>query len=563
LPNRRPFDASLAPIALLLPVGLLELAINRLAVPLLRPGRGAPPLWHTALDYSGLFLFYFASLLGIAAIGLRALRAIESAPDRRQRGLVSVAPLLLLAVLSAWALLGAPSQSLTFAMEVAFAVAVASAVVRGFGHFTRRRRDLGIVVGTVILAAPLMLHFVAALGGRYWWSQDMYDGAGAQMARIGALALAIAGLASPYCLAPRPFVRAVTKVAPVVVAILVAVIAAMLLRHDYLGTARAVKLAIGIELQTTRADPQLTLYLLAVATMSWTIASCALAATGPRRAVACALGLLLLGGYGFQWPLQYLFLALGIISIADAAVPVKAAERSSVIEAPAVDDATWGRYLGAISTALRRRCATLHSLTTRASDGTTSSVLVGEADGRSIRARIDRDLGVVIGLDIVIGRDLDLSANQAATLTVVCDDLHLAQDAPTVTPPIVSGDALFDRRFRCHGAAGELQQLFDAGARDRALGLFDGWFAYARGQSLRYRTYPGRGAAVDHLIPMADLAQGHVPNGAGERVVVIVDLLLELAARGEVVGGNELAGISSDGNTMDVGATGTSTGVDR
>jgi hypothetical protein len=544
LPKRRSAEAQrpeaaravLAPLWFLLVAGVLELAINRLAVPLLRPARGAPPGWHTALDYAGLFLFYFASLLGVIVAGLRVARALEAEPAQRRAELATAVPLAALAVLASWAVLVAPSEGVTFALEACLAAVVLVQIGRGAGWFLGQPRDLGITIGVALLAAPLAVHFFAVVGARYWWPEGTYDGIGASMGQASGLALAIAGLASPYSLAPRPFVRSVTRVAPVLVAISVAVVAAMLLRHDYLGTARAIKLAIGVELQTTSADPQLTIYLLALATLSWTIASCALAATAPRRMVAVGLGLLVLGGHAFEWPLHYLLLALGLITTADVATPVRAAERQVPGAGPAIDDATWGRYLGTVSATLRRRCASLHSLTTRSAEGATSSVLVGEVDGRALRIRIDRDRGVVIGLDLAIGRDLELSGRgggTAATLVVVSDEPYLLEDAPAARPAIASGDAAFDARFRSFGAEAELGALFDASTRSLAVTLLDGWLACAQGQCLRYRSYLRHGG-IDPVIPLGDLAQGLVPGGAGERVRVMVELLFELAARAQV-----------------------------
>jgi hypothetical protein len=469
LSKRWPDDAPLAPILFLLPAGLLELVINRLAVPLLRPARGVPPDWHTALDYAGLFLFYFASLLGVIVGGLRAWRALEAPPEERRAQLVTAAPMLALSALSAWAILVAPSRGVTFGLECCLATLVVVSIGRGLGGLLGRPRDPGVAIGVFFLGAPLLVHFLAVLGARYFWAEDTYDGIGPAVVQMGTILLAVAGLVSPYCLAPRPFVRSVTRVTPMLVAIGVALLAAWLLRRNYLGMAHAIKEAIGVELQTTSADPQLTIYLLAVATLAWTLSSCAQAAAAPRRMVAVGLALLLLGGHAFEWPLHYLLLAIGLSTLADAAAPVLPAERALAAMAPgagpAIDDATWGRYLGAVAAVLRRRASSLHSLTTRAGEGLTSSVLVGEVDGRSLRARIDRDHGAVLGLDIVIGRDLELlpRGKTAATLVVVCDEGFLPEDAPAAEPAIESGDPSFDRRFRCRGASAELARLFEIG----------------------------------------------------------------------------------------------------
>ena len=48
-------------------------------------------------------------------------------------------------------------------------------------------------------------------------------------------------------------------------------------------------------------------------------------------------------------------------------------------------------------------------------------------------------------------------------------------------------------------------------------------------EGLRYRIYPGRGAPLDHPLPLSDLALGRAPTA--ERLVAVVELLIELAGR--------------------------------
>ena len=77
--------AGLTAIHLLLLVALLEVAINRIAVPMLRPTGGAPPWWHTYLDYAGLFLFYFAGTLAVLVLAARCWHAVGSGGTVRAR----------------------------------------------------------------------------------------------------------------------------------------------------------------------------------------------------------------------------------------------------------------------------------------------------------------------------------------------------------------------------------------------------------------------------------------------------------------------------------------------
>jgi hypothetical protein len=47
---------------------------------------------------------------------------------------------------------------------------------------------------------------------------------------------------------------------------------------------------------------------------------------------------------------------------------------------------------------------------------------------------------------------------------------------------------------------------------------------------VRYRVYPGRGAPLDHPMPLSDLALGRAVTA--DRLVAVVELLADIAARG-------------------------------
>ena len=65
-------------------------------------------------------------------------------------------------------------------------------------------------------------------------------------------------------------------------------------------------LAIGVSLDQDQADPRLAIYLLAFATLSWTLASCALASSPARRQIGAGIAMIVLGGYAFKWTHHYL-----------------------------------------------------------------------------------------------------------------------------------------------------------------------------------------------------------------------------------------------------------------
>jgi hypothetical protein len=521
--------AGLTAVHVLLLVALLEMAINRVAVPMLRPGDGAPPAWHTYLDYAGLFLFYFAGTLAALLLIQRSWQALRAPGPRRTR--VAAAVLAICALLALGALAIDAPAGLSFALELSFAAAVAALAISGFAA----RRDLGLQVGLPILALPPLLHTASAIGSALLWPDSAFDGPGIALARSGVVALCLAALVSPYCFAPRPFARAVTRVTPVLVAMAVAALGALLARSDYPSLVRVAALAIGVELVPGQADPRLAMYLLAVATLGWTLVSCALAASPARRSVGAGLALIALGGYAFRWPHHYLLPLLGLALIADAVRSVRDEERQAMpltSDTPPIADPAWSAYLALVTQGLGRVLGDVHSLTARGEAGLASSVIVGDARGTAVRLRIDRIEGSVLALDVVLGRDVDEARGASLTVWAIAPRaLGVNPAGPPAGPSVSTGDAAFDQRFKTRGSAAAFHKLFDDGLRARAVAAIDGWIAYWDNESVRYRVYPGRGAPLDHPMPLSDLALGR-PSATAERLVSVIELLVEIAARG-------------------------------
>ena len=260
LPIRR--LAGLTATHVLLLVAVVEVAINRIAVPMLRPS-GSPPAWHTYLDYVGLFSFYFTGTLAALVLGVWCWQAVRGDHGRRARGAGLIVAIT--AVLAAAPLAVDAPAVLSLTLEVALALSVIAIVAAAFG----RRRDLGIQVGLPVLAIPLLLHVANAIGARFVWSDDLFEGPGIALARAGVSALCLAAVASLYCFAPRPFTRAVLRPGALFVALAVVGIGAALARVAYGAVAKAATLAFGVELTSAQADPRLTVYLLAIATVAW------------------------------------------------------------------------------------------------------------------------------------------------------------------------------------------------------------------------------------------------------------------------------------------------------
>ena len=525
------FLARLTAIHVLLAAAALELAMNRVAVPMLRP-RGEPPGWHVALDYVGLFLFYFAGALAALVLVTRCYAALRARDGgARGRDHAANAVLAAAALLAAIPLAVAVPEAYTLMLELVFAGAVVALVAAVFA----RGRDLGVQIGAPIMAIPLLVHTAGVVGAEVIGFDPKFEGPGPRIAQLGVMALCAAALVTPYCFAPRPFARAVTRPVPIIVAMSIAGVGAALARLAYPVTSEAARLAIGVEMNQGQADPRLALYLLAIATFAWTLAACATSASAARRAIGAGLALIVLGGYGFRWPHHYLLPLLGLALVVEAARTVRDEELAELPLAgagPPIDDATWSLYVGAVAQGLRRTLDGVHSLTMRGEAGLASSVIVGELGGVAVRARIERVDGAVLALDVVIGREVDELRGATFTASALpARGTGAGPPGPPATPAFRTADPQFDERFRVRGSAAAFEVLLDDGLRARAVATLDGWLAYWDREGVRYRVYPGHGAPLDHPIPISDLALGNA-TAAAERLVGVIELVAEIGGRG-------------------------------
>lgn len=531
--------AGLSPVHLLVLVAVAELSITRLAVPTLRPPRDAKviPLWFEVLDNVGLFFLYFGTTLAIAILAMRAwelIRARTRPPVWKAIGRVALAVALIACAAIAGVMVGGlTATSVSMALHLACGLAIIGIVTAGWF----RRDDIGISVGLQIVAIPLVLHFIAVLGGYLFLTEEeLADGRLIESAKDrGLQALVLAALLSPYLFSPRPVFRALSKVAPLVVAMLLGGLGAVLVRREYKAAMDLASLGVGIDLSPGVPAGDMALYLLAIATLGWTLCACALAEAESRREVGMGLGLIVLGGYGFDWPFHFLLGVVGMVVILDAAPRLhdEEAPRSMKPRTPPIEDEAWQAWITQLIAGLRKDddAADIKAVTVRGDDGSATTVMVGERHGAPFKARFGRLGGALVSIDVVCGREISESQRATFTLHARADGIQEAHPAPPPAAPSVHiEDTGFSARFRVRGDVGVVEALLDAPIRARAAAMLDGWLAWWEPESLRFRVFPAIGAPLDHPVPISDLAM----RGAGtvERMVGVIDILTTIAARG-------------------------------
>lgn len=524
-------------------VAVAELSITRLAVPTLAPKpragdagdvvREPVPLWYEVLDNLGLFLLYFGTTLAVGVLALRAwelIRRGRTTPVVAAGRIGLAASFAAVAVIAAIAMVAEPSPSMSLALHVAWAAAIVGVVAAALV----RRDDLGVAIGLAAIALPLLVHFGAIFAGNVVLSEDeLGEGSLIERSRDwGLRALVLAALVTPYCFSPRPMVRAVTRIAPITVAMLIGGLAAVLVRREYKAALDLASLGVGIDLAPGVPAGDMALYLLGIATLAWTLTACALADSEARREVGMGLGMVVLGGYGFDWPFHFLLGIVGMVVIAEAAPRLADEESPRALRprTPPIDDEVWATWVQQLAAALRKEDADVKSVTVRGDDDSATTVLVGERHGVPYKARFGRLGGALVSIDVVCGREVSEAARATFTLYARPDGHEPHPAPPPAAPTVRVDDASFSARFRVRGDAAAVEALLDEPLRARATAMIDGWVAWWAGQSLRHRVYPAIGAPLDHPAPISDLAMRGA--GATERMCATIELLCAIAARG-------------------------------
>ncbi|HEU5057821.1 MAG TPA: hypothetical protein VFU21_14920 [Kofleriaceae bacterium] len=546
---------------LLLAVAAVELAVYRLAIPALGPTDGEPPpIWHAVLSYVGLFLFYFATALGLGIVVRQlVLFARNEHPYGRWAGTALVVAGAGLTAYAVKAMIAIPSEDDTLMLELFFTAAL-FVVVAGQ---LRPGGDLATKIGILFLAAPLLVHFYRDAAVRWVFGPEaLWEGIADRVDAYGQWSMVLAALMSPYCFAPRPFSDSAGRLAPLAIGTFVGLVGALVMRQSYEVGYLLAKRGLGIDLGAGAPSSQIALYLIALGSITWTFVSCVMAAAPARRRIGIGLGLVVASGYAFAWPLQYVVGLVGFLTISDGAREVAEQEKSTRSFAaarfrpPPIRSDAWHSYIGALVAALRGRG--YHASTVSIEDREDAAPGEGEArsavpDGEEaggvsrthvlllraapcpIRLFIERHEGSIRVMEIVCGRDPRSLGLPAWTLEARSERRFAGGQHPPA-PPIRgshhrTGDAEFDRRFRLRDAGDHTERLFDDGLRARSIALLDGWMAFWPGDALVYQLCPGQGTPLDTPIPVTQLAFGGGGPATADRMVTTLELVAAIAAR--------------------------------
>ena len=503
--------AELDLVLVLIGVAALELMLNRLAVPVLRPtgGAGVPP-WHRDLDVFGLFVFYLATALafivGIAKVIGLSFRSARFGP--LPRAFVLGASVLFYG-LAAYGVLGDAPSSLSFHLESCFTLLL---LLLGMAMAMRPGHGL-VKLGFVVLTIPFLLHYYGTFALRLLIGPEARGSSLPDTMRdVGQWSVAVAAIGVSVCFAPRPLGRSLTRTGPAAIAAFVGtILTIVMVRHEDVGLEMASK-GLGLDFGPGAPAPVIGAFVLAAMAIAWTLTSTWTAEDVSRRHLGSGLALVCIGGYAFTWPLTLLTVVAGALVIVDTGTLLPESEVAPPLRSIPISDTALRDYLRALATEL---CGAAEPASER-----------GVVRGERWLVRVDSQPPAV---DITFGQLPD--SEPVWTLEARPERLlHGRPRAPTTSAPQArTGDHAFDLRFRVHDSAGLTPRLFDAGLRARAAAVLDGWVAMWPGGALRYHVRPGHGAPVDHPLPLTALRGGE--TGDPRRLAAVFELLAELSRR--------------------------------
>lgn len=531
---------------LLLLVAVAEFCVYRLLVPGLRsPAKVAPPLWHSLLTYLGLFLFYFASALAVGVIAHQLWQIVRKRDSHAWVLTWMVVPVgavfLLLACIS---IVAAPSAGVTFLLEASVVLAILTIVMAQI----TRKGDLGARIGLLFLALPLVVHFYVPFLERFVREDVLFTGLSDQIENTGFWLVLLSALTMPYCFGARPFFLRAARLAPVAAGLAVGASGALLVRTDYVKGVELAQNGFGISIAPAAPSSLIALSLLALSAVAWTLTSCLSSDSRHRRLIGVGIGLVVVGGYGFAWPLQFLVGLAGLLAISRGATRVQSEERAGMalakLHVPPIRDEQWQPYVESLLRDLRDGEAgdgkPGSSLTVRAENGQQRTHLVYHRDEIAVTLTVERVAGVVNGIDLRFVAAGPNPVPDAEELGAPKWSLHPYQSSEMglvhPSPPRCEGveylgeDEAFSKRFRVYDAGEFSAALLSDELRARMVKEIHGWIACWADGTLRFQVYPARAAPLDSPIPISALSfQREIQNN--DAMLSLLDLLLQLARR--------------------------------
>jgi hypothetical protein len=506
--------AELDLVPVLLAVAAIELTLNRLAVPVLRPPGGPVPAWHRDLDTVGLFAFHLATVLGLV-VGIGKTLDLFARPGRfapLPRALV-VAGATLFYGLAAWGVFLPAPPTLSFHLESCFTLLL---LLLGMA-LAMRPGDALVKLALVILTVPFLLHYYGTFALRMIVGEARGSSLPDRMRDVGQWSVAIAAIGVAICLAERPIWRALLRPGPLAIAGFVGtILTVVMVRHQDVGLELASK-GLGIDFGPGAPPAMVATFVLAAVAITWAIASSLTAETPARRQLGMGLALVCVGGYAFAWPLTLLTVVAGALAIVQAGSELGVAPPPA--RADVIPEASWRAYVEAVG-------AELGGSVTHAAG---ASLVRGVRDGVPYDLRLARATSPILEVTFGAVPAGDPGLTLLSRPSGLLSGRSLAHPPPTSAPVVRTGDHAFDLRFRVHDGCGLTTRLFDEGLRARAAAVLDGWIAVWPGAAIRYHVEPGHGGPLDHPLPLSDLRAGR--PAATERLVRVFQLCAELAVR--------------------------------
>lgn len=535
---------------ILLLVSVCEFSLYRLVAPALKPTKDIP-LWHTVLEGFGLFLSYFAALLAAGLIARMLWRMVsQNTPYNAGVRWVLFFSAGMTAALAGYSMFADATDDSSMLLRIYLFVMVISLMVGLVSHLRRGRYSVRAIVGIGLMLLPLLLTLAPFLMLVVGPPEARYSEFEPRMNEWSFLALVVAGIAMPVCFAPRPIMQSLTRTGPLTISLVVSLMGALILRQHFEVGWRLAERGLALDLGPGIPAKVMALAVVALGAVAWTLATCYMAPSHARGEIGIGISLVIMGGLiiagGF--PARYLLTVAGLLVLGDAATRVRTEEEHlgtgppGGYAAPPIGAEAWQRYV-------RTLVARLRGASPDNSDGSAVTV-AGEAelatthvvtvrDDVQVRVSVWLRGGSITGIDVSCGTVArSLGDMQTPDWTMYARPerplgQHAHPEPPTCPRPgHKTGDTGFDRRFALRGPASTTNALMNDELRSRATALIDGWLAYWSERGLLYRVHPGRGAPLDHPIPITELAfRGEDADLNVDRLVGIIDLLAAMAAR--------------------------------